>query len=131
MNLLYNDLHHYLYQISLDTHEYRPDEVKVHVHNNILTIEARHEENSDDGNVAGSRHFFRKYTLPEGCTADTVISNLSSDGVLMVTAPKNLALIQEERDVPIELKAIEGKEANSAVAESNPDIAAVESSSVD
>jgi len=53
--------------------------------------------------MVGSRHFFRKYTLPEGCQSETVISNLSSDDVLMITAPKNPSLIQEDRDVPISI----------------------------
>lgn len=34
------------------------------------------------------RQFARKWTLPGDCDPNDVISNLSSDGVLMVTAPR-------------------------------------------
>merc|ERR1712018_920190 len=74
------------FQISLDTSSYRPDEIKIDVTNNVITVEAKHEEKSEDGHKHVSRFFARKYTLPEGCKADTVLSNLSADGVLMITA---------------------------------------------
>jgi HSP20 family molecular chaperone IbpA len=91
------------FQISLDTSSYRPDEIKIDVNaNNVLTVEAKHEEKSEDGNKHVSRHFLRKYTLPEGCKADTVVSNLSADGVLMITAPK--LAIENKRNVPIQQK---------------------------
>lgn len=92
------------FELSLDTHEYRPDELKVNVSGNTLTVEAKHEEKSDNKFV--SRQFSRKYTLPEGCEAHNVNSNLSSDGILMITAPKKAAIKVEDgaRAVPIEMK---------------------------
>jgi len=87
------------FQISLDTSSYRPDEIKIDVTNNVITVEAKHEEKSEDGHKHVSRFFARKYTLPEGCKADTVLSNLSADGVLMITAPK--MAIENKRNVPI------------------------------
>ena len=45
-----------------------------------LSVEAKHEEKSDNKFV--SRQFSRKYTLPKGCDASMVTSNLSSDGIL-------------------------------------------------
>ena len=45
-----------------------------------LSVEAKHEEKSDNKFV--SRQFSRKYTLPKGCDASMVSSNLSSDGIL-------------------------------------------------
>merc|ERR1712130_187064 len=40
-----------------------------------------------------SRSFSRKYTLHKDAKAEDVVSNLSSDGVLVITAPKNPAAI--------------------------------------
>ena len=89
------------FEISLDTSHYRPDEIKVIVdEGNILTVEADHEEKAEDGSKLVSRRFMRKYTLPRGCRADTVASNLSSDGVLMITAPK--LAIEGPKNVPIQ-----------------------------
>ena len=46
-------------QVSLDTSGYRPDELRVSVNNNIISIEGRHEEKSEDGNKMVSRQFNR------------------------------------------------------------------------
>ena len=47
----------------------------------------------------------RKYTLPRGCRMASVVSNLSSDGVLMITAPKNVSIeAAEAKNVPIQLQ---------------------------
>ena len=92
------------FEVSLDTHEFRPDELKVDVKdNNVLTVEGKHEEKSEDGTSFTSKHFFRRYALPKGCEAETIDTNLSSDGVLMITAPKNPALALRERAAPIQM----------------------------
>lgn len=96
------------FEVSLDTHHFRPDELKVNVHDNVLSVEAKHEEKSDDGiSRFVSRQFVRKYTLPEGCQPEQVCSNLSSDGVLLITAPKKQvqpAITDLGRTVPITMK---------------------------
>lgn len=79
------------FEVSLDTHEYRPDELKINVKNNVLQVEGQHEEKSEDGKTVVSRKFVRHYTLPEGCQTEKVTSNLSKDGVLMISAPKEAA----------------------------------------
>ena len=91
------------FELSLDTHEYRPDELKVNVNGNVLTVDAKHEEKGDNRFV--SRQFSRKYTLPGNCEPAKVVSNLSSDGILMITAPKKTAIATEgSRPIPIEKK---------------------------
>ena len=89
------------FEVSLDTHSYRPDEIKVSVVNNVLGVEGKHEEKSEDGSKYVSRQFIRKYTLPKDCPPDKVNSNLSADGVLLITAPKKAEAIQHDRNVPI------------------------------
>jgi len=78
------------FELSLDTHGFRPDEIKVNVAGGVLGVEAKHEEKGDNKFVL--RQFSRKYTLPEGCEAARVNSNLSSDGVLVILAPKRQAV---------------------------------------
>ena len=90
------------FEVSLDTHDYRPDEIRVNVAGNTLSVEAKHEEKGDDKHVL--RQFSRKYTLPKGCDAAKVSSNLSSDGILMVTAPKNPAISAADNAVPIDME---------------------------
>merc|ERR1712218_35707 len=80
-------------EVSLDTSQYRPDELKVSVDKGVVTVEGKHEEKAQDGSKMVSRMFSKKYTLPPDAKAEDVVSNLSSDGVLVITAPKkNLAI---------------------------------------
>ena len=62
-----------------------------------VVIEGKHEERTSpnapsDASVrnynAVQQQFSRQFTLPQGCEPMRVISNLSRDGVLIVTAPK-------------------------------------------
>merc|ERR1712002_113728 len=76
-------------EVSLDTSQYRPDELSVSVSNGAITVEGKHEEKAEDGSKMVSRQFARKYTLPAGATPENVNSNLSSDGVLVITATKD------------------------------------------
>merc|ERR1711944_246594 len=64
-------------EVSLDTSQYRP-----------------HEEKAEDGSKMVSRMFSRKYTLPADAKSEEVASNLSSDGVLVITAPKKQLAIK-------------------------------------
>merc|ERR1712177_126776 len=48
----------------------------------------------EDGSKMVSRMFSRKYTLPADAKSEEVASNLSSDGVLVITAPKKQLAIK-------------------------------------
>merc|ERR1712186_179290 len=87
------------FEVSLDTSQYRPDELRVNVGEGMICVEGKHEENSEDGRKMVSRQFSRKYSLPAGAKADKVVSNLSSDGVLVVSAPKQAAITNGQRSV--------------------------------
>merc|ERR1712013_330209 len=59
----------------------------------LKTDEGKHEEKAEDGSNMVSRTFSKRYTLPADARDEDVVSKLSSDGVLVVTAPKsNLAI---------------------------------------
>merc|ERR1712098_756857 len=64
------------------------DEIKVSVDKGVVTVEGKHEEKAEDGSKMVSRMFSKRYTLPPDAKAEDVVSNLSSDGVLVITAPK-------------------------------------------
>merc|ERR1712053_24228 len=81
-------------EVSLDTSQYRPDELKVSVDKGVVTVEGKHEEKAEDGSKMVSRMFSRKYTLPSDAKSEEVASNLSSDGVLVITAPKKQLAIK-------------------------------------
>merc|ERR1719186_2489974 len=76
-------------EVSLDTSQYRPDELSVSVSGGVVSVEGKHEEKAEDGSKMVSRQFVRKYTLPNGAKPEDVVSNLSSDGVLVITAKRS------------------------------------------
>lgn len=105
------------FQANIDVQQFKPEEISVKVtDNNTVTIEGKHEEKPDEHGFI-SRHFVRKYVLPENCDIKHVQSKLSSDGVLTITAPKiNEEKKIEYREIPITrtgqpLKRVEQKEA--------------------
>merc|ERR1711915_161633 len=75
-------------EISLNTTGYKPSELKVNVADGELTIEGKHEEKSEAGHTMVSKQFSRRYTLPAEAKPTDVVSNLSQDGVMVITVPK-------------------------------------------
>ncbi|XP_062543268.1 protein lethal(2)essential for life-like [Armigeres subalbatus] len=75
------------FQINLDVQHFAPEEVTVKATDNSIIVEGKHEEKQDEhGQI--SRHFVRRYKLPAGHDANQIVSSLSSDGVLTISAPK-------------------------------------------
>ncbi|XP_055533239.1 protein lethal(2)essential for life-like [Wyeomyia smithii] len=95
------DLDHSRFQINLDVQQFAPDEISVRMVDDTVVVEGKHEEKQDEHGFV-SRHFVRKYALPSGHEPEDVVSSLSSDGILTVTAPKKVeAPAANERVVPI------------------------------
>jgi len=88
-------------RISLDVKQFKPEELSVKVADGFVVVEGKHEERRDEHGFI-SRHFSRRYQLPDAVDPDAVQSSLSSDGVLMVSAPKKaLPAPDNHRTVPI------------------------------
>lgn len=64
------------YWLSLDIQNFGPHEITVKTVDDVIVIEAKHEE----------RQHERSYRLPEGFKIEDVVSSISSDGILTVTA---------------------------------------------
>lgn len=89
------------FQVNLDVQQFAPNEITVKVTgNNSITVEGKHEEKQDEHGYI-SRQFVRRYVLPEGHDINSVQSNLSSDGVLTITAPTTAVKEAGERQVPV------------------------------
>ncbi|KAI5639996.1 hsp20/alpha crystallin family domain-containing protein [Phthorimaea operculella] len=89
------------FQVNLDVQHFKPEEISVKTADGFVVIEGKHEEKKDEHGFV-SRHFVRKYALPEGCQVENVESKLSSDGVLTITAPRQKPAIKGEKTVPIQ-----------------------------
>nr|AHE77381.1 small heat shock protein [Lissorhoptrus oryzophilus] len=89
------------FQASIDVQQFKPEEISVKLIDNTVTVEGKHEERQDEHGFI-SRHFVRKYVLPDDCDVKQLRSRLSSDGVLSVTAPKKPEGKQlEYKEIPI------------------------------
>jgi len=74
-------------EITFDMSQYRPDELRVSVAGGMLSVEGRHEEGEEGGKQV-VRQFLRRFTMPKGSRPEDVASNISSDGVLVITVKK-------------------------------------------
>lgn len=89
--------------LTFDLKDYKPNDLKVTVLDNVLKIEAKHEDISDGNHV--SRHFVRSYVLPDEYKINEVQSSLSKSGKLAVTVPKqNLPEKTNARNIHIKME---------------------------
>ncbi|XP_066153734.1 alpha-crystallin A chain-like [Euwallacea fornicatus] len=90
------------FQANIDVQQFRPEEISVRLlDDRSIKVEAKHEEQQDDHGFI-SRHFVRRYLLPKDCDSTKLKSKLSSDGILIVSAPKKKEGDEEEgQEIPI------------------------------
>lgn len=74
------------FQVCLDVHQFAPSEITVRTVDNTITVEGKHEEREDEHGYI-SRQFTRRYSMPDGYNIEHLVSQLSSDGVLIIKAP--------------------------------------------
>merc|ERR1719350_2012269 len=96
-------------EISLNTAGYQPSELSVNVTDGQLVIEGRHQEKSEAGEMMVSRQFSRQYGLAPQSKLTEVVSNLSQDGVLVITIPKVEIIKDTKHENKMELKKSVGK----------------------
>lgn len=92
-------------QVSLDVSGFKPENLKVDLKGNELTMSGKHEEKSSDGSVI-ERSFTRKYTLPETVDTDKVTSCLATDGqTLKIQVPLKRPAIEDApaKEIPIKV----------------------------
>merc|ERR1712066_1112108 len=91
-------------EATLDASGYKPDELKVEIKEGELCVEGKHEERSQTGEVMVSRHFSRRFGMPQNVKKEGIVSNLSQDGVMVITMPKEQRIEEVERgSTPIQV----------------------------
>ncbi|XP_064597242.1 heat shock protein 27-like [Liolophura sinensis] len=85
------------FHLEFDLRQFKPEEINLSTANNVLTVEAKHEEKSD-GRLS-YREYRRQYTIPEGVNVESLKSKLNQNGVLSIEAP-----VQKKQDVAIPIK---------------------------
>jgi len=75
---------------TLDVSGFAPEDLKVSVIGQHIVVEASHPEKQDQlGSI--ERKFIRKFNLPKNAAPESVVSNLTSDGQLTISAQSNKA----------------------------------------
>lgn len=92
---------HRVLKLRFDVSQYEPDEIVVKTIDNRLTVQAKHEERSENRSVY--REYNREFHLPDGTDIEQIKSSLSKDGVLTIDCPlPQLQLHGASRRIPIE-----------------------------
>ncbi|XP_019870450.1 heat shock protein 23 [Aethina tumida] len=89
------------FEVSVDVQQFAPHELSVKVTDeNVVTVEGKHGEKRDQHGTI-SRHFVRKYDIPQGYDTTKIESRLSSDGILTILVGK---FVKEKRDFTVPIK---------------------------
>ncbi|KAK2708816.1 alpha-crystallin A chain-like [Artemia franciscana] len=83
--------------VLVDLQHFSPDETNVRSLDGFLFVEAYHEEKEDEHGLV-SRRLVRKYHIPEGLDVDQLNAYFTTDGVLIVTGPKQHIFDQHGRN---------------------------------
>ncbi|XP_073995602.1 protein lethal(2)essential for life-like [Rhodnius prolixus] len=88
------------FRVNLDVQQFKPEELNVKIADGFIVVNGKHEERTDQHGYI-SRQFTRRYKVPEEVDTNAFVSNLSSDGVLSIFAPKKTIKDGVDRVIPI------------------------------
>ncbi|XP_029654803.1 uncharacterized protein LOC115228340 [Octopus sinensis] len=76
------------YQIRMNVAEFEPQDISVRVDNGLLIVEADRKETTPKG-VISTRKFRKTATIPHNVDSDSLVSTLSSDGIITIEGAVN------------------------------------------
>ncbi|XP_013793689.1 heat shock protein beta-11-like [Limulus polyphemus] len=88
------------YKLELDLSDFNPEEIKITVKDNLLTVQARQDVKKPDGSRF-LREYNHEYTLPEEVNPEAVRSQLNPDGTLIIEAPLPAIELQQPKEIPV------------------------------
>ena len=92
------------FEAKLDVRGFKPDEIKIRIRGNELTVTGKH--------ITGqrSRDYARRILLPSDINPSSVTSRLSKEGVLTIEASRDPAFLQCKRSVKVIMETEEASE---------------------
>lgn len=90
------------FELKLDVHQYKPEELNVKLAGNRLSVSGKHEQKQDDHGFV-SREFQREIEIPEDVDLESLTSSLSEGGILSIRA--NVKGAEKPPEKQIEIKA--------------------------
>ncbi|KAK9869898.1 hypothetical protein WA026_003618 [Henosepilachna vigintioctopunctata] len=77
------------FEIRLDVSDFRPEDIKIKVNGNTITIKAKRLQET------GMKRVIKTYTLPNNCEITKLERRFTPQGLLLLTVPKFLGIIFE------------------------------------
>ena len=96
------------FETKLDVSGFKPEEIKIQLHGKELIVSGK--RTLEDGRANRSRGFSHRVLLPEDVVVSSVRSRLSKEGLLMVEASRDPALLPRERAVDVLLETNESED---------------------
>ena len=93
------------FQVKLDLRGFKPEDIKVQLRGHELKITGKRK--SEDQGVYFSRDYSHRVLLPDDADLGSVTSRLSKEGLLIVEASREPALLPKERNVEVSMEVDE------------------------
>ena len=90
--------------VDVEVPGFKPDEIEVEAHDNVLTIQGERNEETESGegeNIRKERHygrFVRRFNLPRGASSENIVAAVN-DGVLTITIPHQAEPVAKKIEV--------------------------------
>lgn len=80
----------------MDVHDFMEGEVKVKVvGQKVVMVEGHTNSNTNTGDFSlTSQSFRRQFSLPDQTNIEVITAAMSSDGILTITVPKSVSIIE-------------------------------------
>ena len=85
----------FIFRLEVDLHEFGPEDIDISVEGDQLTVLARREIKKKSEAVSSVREFQEKFRIPEGVDVTRLSSEISGDGVLIITGEVILIIIPD------------------------------------
>ena len=83
-----------LFKLEVDLHEFEPEDIDISVEGEQLTVTARKEIKR--GKSSNFREFNEKFAIPSGVDVSKLSSEITGDGVLIITGPQVEDIVKDE-----------------------------------
>ena len=88
--------------VKLDLRGFKPEDIKVQLRGHELTVTGKHK--SEDQGFYFSRDYSNRVLLPDDADLGSVTSRLSKEGLLIIEASRDPALLPKERNVEVSME---------------------------
>ncbi|XP_068731697.1 heat shock protein beta-1-like [Montipora capricornis] len=90
------------FSVKLNLSGFEPEDIKVQLRGQELTVTGK--QRSEESGLQWSRDYRRQILLPDDADLGSLTSRLSKEGVLTIEAPRDPALLPNERSVDVTME---------------------------